>query len=119
MVSGNDVRWITAGAGDAEGQMAFTLANRDDSSTFGLTEEEARKAGLRQVIVGVTTLNEIVKAAGLPADMVKVDAERMDFKVLAGASDIFGRTEIFLVETAICAIDFPNTIATVIDLHDR
>ena len=35
--------------------------------------------------------------AGLP-EMVKIDAEGFDLKVLAGASDLLGKTDIFLVE---------------------
>jgi FkbM family methyltransferase len=99
--SGYKIRWITAGAGDVAGQLAFTLANRDDSSTFVLTESEAKSAGLRQVLVNVKTLNEIVKSERLPADMVKIDAEGLDLRVLAGASELFGQTEIFLVEVNI------------------
>jgi len=99
--SGYKIRWITAGAADEPGQLAFTLANRDDSSTFDLTEEEAKRAGFRQVLVEVKTLNEIVRSSGLPADMVKIDAEGLDLKVLAGASELFAQTEIFLVEVNI------------------
>jgi FkbM family methyltransferase len=98
---GYKINWITAGAGDAPGQSAFTLASRDDSSTFDLTEEEAKRAGFRQVLVQVKTLNDIAQAAGLPADMVKIDAEGLDLRVLAGASELFGHTEIFLVEVNI------------------
>jgi FkbM family methyltransferase len=98
---GYKINWITAGAGDAPGQLAFTLASRDDSSTFDLTEEEAKRAGFRQVLVEVKTLNEIVRSEGLPADMVKIDAEGLDLRVLAGASELFAHTEIFLVEVNI------------------
>jgi len=61
---GYKIKWISAGAGDAPGELAFTLANRDDSSTFDLTEEEAKLAGFRQVLIEVKTLNEIVRSAG-------------------------------------------------------
>ena len=63
------------------GQLAFTLANREDSSTFDLTEEEAKRAGFRQVLVEVETLNEIVRSSGLPPDLVKIDAEGLDLRV--------------------------------------
>jgi FkbM family methyltransferase len=99
--SGYKIRWITAGAGDAPGQLPFTLASRDDSSTFDLTAEEAKRAGFRQVLVEVKTLNEIVRSEDLPADMVKIDAEGLDLRVLAGASELFAHTEIFLVEVNI------------------
>jgi FkbM family methyltransferase len=98
---GYKIKWITTGAGDVPGLLAFTVSNRDDSSTFDLTEEQAKSAGLRQVMVEVKTLNEIVRSEGLPADMVKIDAEGLDLRVLAGASELFAHTEIFLVEVNI------------------
>jgi FkbM family methyltransferase len=112
--SGHKIKWITAGAGDAPGQLAFTLASRDDSSTFGLTEEQAKRAGFRQVLVEVKTLNEIVRSAGLPADMVKIDAEGVDLRVLAGASELFVHTEIFLVEVNINGTYKENAVEPVI-----
>jgi FkbM family methyltransferase len=98
---GYKIKWITAGVSDAPGRLAFTLSERDDSSTFDLTEEQAKSAGLRQVMVEVKTLNEIVRSEGLPADMVKIDAEGLDLRVLAGASELFTYTEIFLAEVNI------------------
>ncbi len=53
-------------------------------------------------MVDVKTLNEIIAAANTPMpDMVKIDAEGYDLKVLAGASNLFGKTEIFLIEAVI------------------
>jgi hypothetical protein len=92
---------VTRSAGLPPGQLAFTLASRDDSSTFDFTEEEAKRSGFRQVLVEVKTLNEIVRSEGLPADMVKIDAEGLDLRVLGGASELFAHTEIFLVEVNI------------------
>jgi FkbM family methyltransferase len=112
--SGFKIQWITAGAGDVPGLLAFTLSSRDDSSTFDLTEEEAKRAGLRQILVEVKTLNEIVRSAGLPADMVKIDAEGLDLRVLAGASELFGHTEIFLVEVNIYDTHRENAVQPVI-----
>jgi FkbM family methyltransferase len=112
---GYKLQWINAGAGDANGTLAFTLCTRDDSSTFTMTEDEARRAGLQQIFVEVKTLNGIVRSAGLPADMVKVDAEGLDLRVLAGASELFGQTEIFLVEVSIRDTDRENTLDAVLD----
>jgi methyltransferase FkbM-like protein len=46
--------------------------------------------------------------------MVKIDAEGLDLKVLSGASELFGKTEIFLVEASIGEPDFANTALAVI-----
>jgi hypothetical protein len=64
--------------------------------------------------VPVTTLNQIVASSDAPPpDMVKIDAEGFDLKVLAGASDLFGKTDIFLVEVVVCA-NYDNRVAEVI-----
>jgi FkbM family methyltransferase len=113
--SGRNIRWINAGVADRSGTMPFTISYRDDSSSFALTEEQASMQGYQRVDIEVKTINEIVAMSGGPIPaMVKIDAEGFDLKALAGASDLFGKTEIFLVEAVICAPDYENTIAKVV-----
>ena len=110
---GYKINWISAGVADRAGSLPFTIAARDDSSTFALSKEQAEATGAKQVEVEVKTLDQIAAASkwGMP-DMVKIDAEGLDLKVLAGASDLIGKTEIFLVEAAVCA-PLENTVAEV------
>lgn len=111
---GGKVEWIHAGASDRAGTMPFTIARSDGSSTFVLTEEEARAGGLQQTTVPVKTANEIVALAGGEApELVKIDAEGLDLKVLAGASDLLGKTDVFLVEAMVCA-GYENSAVRVI-----
>lgn len=113
--AGHRLHWINAGAGDKAGNLMFTIANRDDSSSFVPSSENVGEAGTRQVSVAVRTLNDIVASSGAPVpEMVKIDAEGFDLKVLAGASDLFGKTDIFLVEAVVCATRYENTILEVI-----
>ena len=117
--SGYKIRWINAGAGNAPGKLQFTLYGRDDSSTFALTEEQARSLGLQQILVEVRTLNEILRTEGLqPPDILKIDAEGLDLQVLAGASELLGRTEIILVEALIVG-GRENTLTKVIQRMDE
>lgn len=112
---GRKIQWIHAGASDRAGTMALTIAPSDGSSTFMMTEEQARSCGLQQIAVPVKTLNEIAASAGgdgLP-DMVKIDAEGLDLRVLGGASKLLGKTDIFLVEAMVCA-GYENSVAEVI-----
>lgn len=113
--AGYKIQWINAGASDRTGTLLFTLNDRDDSSTFALTEEQARAAGFQQIHVPVKTANEIAAVAGgeLP-EVVKIDAEGLDLKVLAGASDLLGKTDVFLVEAVVCAWGYENTAERVI-----
>jgi FkbM family methyltransferase len=109
------IRWIGVGLSDKPGTLAFTISHRDDSSSFVPTPEAAKAAGMRQIEVPVTTLNEIVRTSDAPCpDMVKIDAEGFDLKVLAGASELVGRTDIFLLEATICAPNLENTLGNVI-----
>jgi FkbM family methyltransferase len=119
LAAGAPIRWINAGASDRAGTLALTIAPRDDSSSFVLTPEQARAAGYPQVEVPVRTINEIVASTGgaIP-EMVKIDAEGFDLKALAGASDLFGTTDIFFIEAAVCATGIPNTMAAVVAAMD-
>lgn len=115
LAAGHKIQWINAGAGDVAGELAFTVSHRDDSSSFALSREEADASGYPQVIRPVRTLNEIVATTGAPLpEMIKIDAEGFDLKVLAGASDLLGKTDIVFVEAGVCANNFDNTMAKVI-----
>ena len=114
------VRWIGAGASDNLGTLPLCIPpHRDDSSSFVFTTSHLgclRKiAGMSQIEVPVTTLNEIVRTSDAPfPDLVKIDAEGFDLKVLAGASRLVGKTDIFLLEATICARGLENTLENVI-----
>jgi FkbM family methyltransferase len=102
---GYKIQWVHAGAAEKPGLLPFTINPRDyGSSTFVIEEEDARAQGFRRIPVQVRTLDEIVSSTKLPIpDIVKIDAEGFDLKVLSGASSLIGRTEIFFVEAAVCA----------------
>jgi FkbM family methyltransferase len=111
------ITWINAGAADKSGVLPFTISYRDDSSTFAPTQVDA---GAPTISVSVKTLNEIVSASNAPLpEIVKIDAEGFDLKVLAGASDLLGKTDIFFVEVTICCGGHENTIARVVRWMDE
>jgi FkbM family methyltransferase len=117
---GHKITWVNAGAGDRSGTLPFALAPRDDSSRFIPDAGQPTPPGFQQIVIPVVTLNEVVAGfAAPPPEMVKIDAEGFDLKVLAGASDLLGHTDIFLVEACICSHDGENTAAAVIDFMDR
>jgi FkbM family methyltransferase len=113
---GFKITWINAGASDASGTLSFNISDRDDSSTFVSLPGNAKAP---QISVAVKTLDEIVSAANARPEMVKIDAEGFDLKVLAGASDLFGKTDVFFVEVVICAGSYENSIAKVIQRMDE
>jgi len=100
---GHKVRWVNVAVGDKPGTLPLTIASHDHSSTLALSENEARASGARQMPVQVSTLNELIAPGKAPfPDMVKIDSEGFDLKVLAGASNLLGKTEIFLAEAMVC-----------------
>jgi FkbM family methyltransferase len=108
------IRWINVGAADKPGSLPFTVSYRDDASSFVVQEHEAQAAGLRRIEVAVRTLDEIVADSNLPLpEMVKIDAEGYDLKVLSGASSLIGKTEVFFVEAAVHP-GFENTVLEVV-----
>jgi len=113
LISTGRVEWINAGASDTDGILWFTLASRDHSSTF-VNHGQSQEA--RRIQVPVKTLNGIVASSnyGLP-DMVKIDAEGFDLKVLRGASSLLGRSEIIFVEVGLTAGEIENNAAAVMN----
>ena len=105
------IRWIGAGVADKRGVLPFTISHRDDSSSFTVTSEAAEARGMRQIEVPVVTLNEIVRTSGaLFPEMVKIDAEGFDLRLIAGASEFLGKTDIFFLETTIWWQRSENTL---------
>jgi FkbM family methyltransferase len=113
MDSGCGLHWVHAGVSDRSETLTLNVDRRDHSSTF-LQAPRTVNSAVRRVEVPVKTLNEIVASSGLPVpDMVKIDAEGFDLKALSGASDLFGKTDIFLAEVSVGQRDFENTALAV------
>jgi FkbM family methyltransferase len=121
VAKGHKINWIGAGAGAKDGVALFTYADQDDACTFSLTPEQAQKVGwTRQAELEIKTLNSIVSSTAAPIpDIVKIDAEGIDLEVLAGASNLIGKTEIFLLEAAVCAGRLKNTMLEVLRQMDE
>jgi FkbM family methyltransferase len=120
LASNSRLQWITAGVGSEHKTLKFTICDRDDSSNFRFSSQEAADHGLSQIEVEVFPLNDIIDSLNAPIpDMVKIDAEGFDLKVISGASKLIGKTEIFLLESGICARGIENTLARTIAVMER
>lgn len=115
---GHKLRWINAGAGNTTGTLPFYIATSDQSSSF-LDVPRIKEEAVRRIEVPLRTLKEIRATLSLPIpDMLKIDAEGLDLKVLEGATDLLGHTEIVLAEGSIGQLDFENTAGALIDTMD-
>jgi FkbM family methyltransferase len=114
------VQFHPVGAGANEGSFQFTIVDRDDSCSFRYTEEEAKAAGFEQIEIPVVTLNQLLFNNKLPIpDIIKIDAEGLDIEVLKGASNFFGKTEVFMVEAGIVNKLFDNSFLKLINFMDE
>ncbi len=114
------IKFYAVGAGSQSQRLKFTIAGRDDSSSFiYFTEEQAKNAGYKQIDVDVITLNEFISQNNLNhPDIIKIDAEGFDLEVLKGASNFLGKTEIFMVEAGVVAKHIENSFSRVVEFMD-
>jgi FkbM family methyltransferase len=96
---------VAAAAGASEGHAVLTVA--DTSSTL-----RDVTWGAPQVTVPVTTLDAVAAQHGYP-EIVKLDVEGFEVEVLRGATTLFGRTELFILETALFDFGEPRPL-----IHD-
>jgi len=114
------IHFHPVGAGEKKGSFNFTIADRDDSCSFRYTKEEAEKEGFKQIEIPVVTLNDLFSDSDLPVpDIIKIDAEGLDIEVLKGASNFFGKTEIFMVEAGVVNKTFSNSFLKLINFMDE
>ena len=112
--SGYDIRWIHAGVADQSCMLPFYVAGRDDSSTFLPPGNRSQTKAPSEIMVPVETLDVILSKYNLPVpDMVKIDAEGFDLKVMRAASSLIGKTEVFLLEAGVLC-PFENSVARVV-----
>jgi len=114
------VNFHAIGAGNTDGTFLFTIVERDDSCSFLYTKDEAKAKGYAQVEVPVVMLNTFLPKINLPnPDIIKIDAEGLDIKVLEGANSFFGVTEIFMVEAGVMNKSIDNNVLKVISYMDE
>lgn len=119
LLESDKIQFLPIGAGKENGRFNFTLVDRDDSCSFGYTESQAKVSGFRQIEVEVKTINQIVQESLFPKpDMVKIDAEGLDLEVMQGSSDLFGVTEVFLIEATVNCKQYDNSMLKVITYMD-
>ncbi len=120
LIKNPKIKFHAVGAGAEEGSFKFTIVDRDDSCSFRYTEEEAAAKGYKQIEIPVVTLNHLLSESELPVpDIIKIDAEGLDLKVLQGANSFFGKTEVFMVEAGVVNKAFDNSFLKLLTFMDN
>lgn len=108
------------GVGDFDGIAPFTLHHRDDSCSFVYDAEEAKAHGFIQSEIEICKLDTAMADSPFGApDIVKIDAEGLDLKVLEGAAKTLRETEIVLIEASVSNPDYPNSVLAVVKKMDQ
>ncbi len=93
---------IKAGVGSEEGYLSQVIAPQLASSSFLLPDSLPALDEGRQRRTQVVTLNSVVHdAPDFQPDIVKLDIQGFELEALKGATDLFGRTELFILETSL------------------
>lgn len=115
----DNVTLFSFGLGDKNDVLSFTIHDRDDSCTYAFSKEEARIRGFKQIDLPILRLDSFVKDKNLkPPDILKIDAEGLDLKVLYGAGKLLENVEVIMVEVAIVNDNLENTALKVLNYLD-
>ncbi len=119
LVINDKISFYGVGAGAEEGSFKFTLVERDDSCSFRFSQEEAALNGYKQIDIPVVTINGLLEGSKIPVpDIIKIDAEGLDIEVVKGASNYYGKTEIFMVEAGVMVPELKNSVLKLVNFMD-
>lgn len=112
----SNVRIFEVGAGAETTTAKLTIAPRSDSFSFSLSPDEAEKLGRKQIEFPVVALDDLIEKENLDApNIVKIDAEGWDLRVLEGAQKAINSADVVLMEAAVMNKTFKNRIDVVIE----
>jgi FkbM family methyltransferase len=96
-------RYVKAGVGREEGELIQTIWDDLAGSSFLPDPDiEKQKVG-RQRKTKVTSIDSLLSGPhpDFYPDLVKLDIQGFELEALSGANTIFGKTEVFIVETSL------------------
>jgi FkbM family methyltransferase len=98
------LRWVETAVGAREETRLQTIWEDLSGSSFLPRPDPERMALGEQRPARVCRLDDLLRDAGSPApDLVKLDVQGFELEVLRGCPSIFGKTEVFVLETSLYA----------------
>ena len=94
--------FIKAGAGREPGKLVQTIWEDLGGSSFLPPIDDALRKEGRQRLTKIVTIDDVLrKYPTFYPDLVKLDIQGFELEALAGGETLFGRTELFIVETSL------------------
>lgn len=98
------VRWVETAAGAREETRLQTIWEDLQGSSFLPRPDPAREARGEQRPARIRRLDDLLQETfGRAPDLVKLDVQGFELEVLRGCPSIFGKTEVFVMETSLYA----------------
>lgn len=98
------LRWVATAAGAREETRLQTIWEDLQGSSFLPRHDPAREARGEQRPAPVRRLDDLLaESGGRAPDLVKLDVQGFELEVLRGCPSIFGKTEVFVLETSLYA----------------
>lgn len=94
-------RFVSAGAGPEPGQAVLTVWDDLAGSSFIVPADERAIASGRQRVLPIVTIDAEFESEPHLPDLVKLDIQGYELEALKGASRLFGRTEVFILEVSL------------------
>ena len=101
--------WLCCGVGDHVGEATFTVNPNTVGSSFNTTAEKAAAQKWERRTVPLVTIDHLIetKLHRVP-DVVKIDAEGFEMKILSQADQLWGHCQLLFVEVSFLS-DVPGT----------
>lgn len=94
--------YFIAGAGAKTEKKYLTIWDDLAGSSFLPKEDDSLKAVGKQRQIDIITVDDIVKTGKFPIpQLVKLDVQGYELEALKGANELFGKTEVFILEVSL------------------
>ena len=96
-------QYFKVGVGREAGELVQTLWEDTYGSSFAVPpDQELLKSGKQRITI-IRTIDDILKELSdkFAPDLVKIDIQGFELEALSGALNLFGKTEVFVLETTL------------------